>query len=312
MDGLNLILYFLVGEFLCISCSSDTKYYVLPSNYSTEDLMTGNIPCVLGKPIHSDTPDVSGDHNYAVTDRDLFLIVDDIQQETLWTGYRNDIYEHGLQGVLLVDNKHPIVSFLPMDLLTNISFLALCEQDTGDNEQVTKGTENGKTETKMLIIIYTVSAGSFLTISILVMTIIILKCKINRQVSQESRPAVSNAAYQDEGSTISNTRGNETQSESAPPNNERKDYEQIRDSHILNQSTPAPDNEYDHITTGILNNTPQSSSLCYDRLEENNTIEHTRDSNEAQTNVEKSDVLVPTATPTAGLLENETEEKTDG
>ncbi|XP_052817730.1 uncharacterized protein LOC128243810 isoform X3 [Mya arenaria] len=255
------------------SITSDTKYYVLPSNYSTEDLMTGNIPCVLGKPIHSDTPDVSGDHNYAVTDRDLFLIVDDIQQETLWTGYRND---------------------------------------TGDNEQVTKGTENGKTETKMLIIIYTVSAGSFLTISILVMTIIILKCKINRQVSQESRPAVSNAAYQDEGSTISNTRGNETQSESAPPNNERKDYEQIRDSHILNQSTPAPDNEYDHITTGILNNTPQSSSLCYDRLEENNTIEHTRDSNEAQTNVEKSDVLVPTATPTAGLLENETEEKTDG
>ncbi|WAR12044.1 hypothetical protein MAR_026224 [Mya arenaria] len=116
--------------------ASDTKYYVLPSNYSTEDLMTGNIPCVLGKPIHSDTPDVSGDHNYAVTDRDLFLIVDDIQQETLWTGYRND---------------------------------------TGDNEQVTKGTENGKTETKMLIIIYTVSAGSFLTISILVMTIIILK-----------------------------------------------------------------------------------------------------------------------------------------
>ncbi|XP_052819118.1 uncharacterized protein LOC128244981 isoform X2 [Mya arenaria] len=109
--------------------SSDTKYYVLPTKYSTEDLMAGTIPCVLGKPLHSDTPDWSGGHNYNVTDRDLFHIVNDIHQEILWTGYRNETNEDGTQGVLYVDNKHPVIVFLPPAALVNQSFPALCERE---------------------------------------------------------------------------------------------------------------------------------------------------------------------------------------
>ncbi|WAR04678.1 hypothetical protein MAR_020047 [Mya arenaria] len=209
MDCLNFMLYFLLGEMLQISCCSHSKYYVLPMNFTAEEFQSGKIYCKLGEPLYSDSPETGNMYNYAVTDTDLIRVINDLQREAhsdlLWTGYRNiSNTDHTLYaGILQVDSdQRPVIAFIPTDAAANKSFPALCQRDSTELEQVT---------TKMLLIIYAISSGSGLIIVILVVTIIILKWKSNPSVTKEGPLVVSNATYQDEEATTSNTRGEETQ-----------------------------------------------------------------------------------------------------
>ncbi|XP_052805154.1 uncharacterized protein LOC128234736 isoform X2 [Mya arenaria] len=284
MDCLNFMLYFLLGEMLQISCCSHSKYYVLPMNFTAEEFQSGKIYCKLGEPLYSDSPETGNMYNYAVTDTDLIRVINDLQREAhsdlLWTGYRNiSNTDHTLYaGILQVDSdQRPVIAFIPTDAAANKSFPALCQRE-------------------MLLIIYAISSGSGLIIVILVVTIIILKWKSNPSVTKEGPLVVSNATYQDEEATTSNTRGEETQT-NGPPMNKANVYELIRVTEVVNLGTHAPNNEYDQITSGILSNTTQSSDQWSNSQHESNVAEQNRECNETKMNVENSDGQMCTATP---------------